>query len=209
MGRPRRPRRRAVPDGPRPSGDERCDLTAGRRLPYHRYHDPGGDCALRAGDGRADAYRRQARRSAGAPSGICDRPLYLRGGLGAYRCLLERHRPHPRLVSVGGDRRRPGAAGDGRARRRQLPRPGPCPRLRSPRRGRWRRDCRRPDLGGLGDDRAQLAGRLCGRGRSCSRHFRRPASARRGKSRARAAGARLGRKYSLGAWSRAGRPRCA
>ena len=91
-------------------------------------------------------------------------------GLGPHRRLLERAQPDVRLVGPRGDRRRAGDAGDGRPRRLQLPGPGPGPRLRGPRRRRRRRHRGRPDPRRLGDDRAQLAGRLRRRGGRRDRH---------------------------------------
>ena len=74
MGSARRPRRGPVPDGPRPGGDERRDLPAGRGLRHDGDHDPGGDRALRPGHGGADADRRQARRHHRAAARLRDRP---------------------------------------------------------------------------------------------------------------------------------------
>src|SRR5690348_55483 len=54
VGGTRGPLGGAVPDGPRPGGDERRDQPAGRRLRHHGDDDPGGDRPLRAGHGGAD-----------------------------------------------------------------------------------------------------------------------------------------------------------
>ena len=63
----------AVPDGPRPGGDERRDLAARRGLRHDRDHDPDRDRALRAGDGGADGHGRQARRHLGPAARVHDR----------------------------------------------------------------------------------------------------------------------------------------
>ena len=164
MGGPFRPWGGAVPDGPRPGGDERRDLPARRGLRYHGDHDPDRDRLLRPGDGRPDADRRQARRHFRAPAHVRDRPLHLRGRLGPDRRLLERALADVRLVGPRGDRRGACDAGNGRPRRLQFRGPGPGPRLRGPRGYRRGRHRGRPDPRRLGDDRVELAGRLRRRG---------------------------------------------
>src|ERR1044072_6716925 len=138
VGSPRGTGGRTVPDGARPSGDERRDLAAGRRLRHHRDHDPDGDRPLRPGDGGAGAARRQAGRPRGPPPRLCDRPLHLRRRLGAARGLVERAEPVVRLVDPRGGRGRGGAGRSRRPGRRQLPGQRPRDRLRGPGRGRRR-----------------------------------------------------------------------
>ena len=80
-------------------------------------------------------------------------------------------------------------------------------RLRGARRGRRGGDRGRADPRRLGDDRAQLAGRLRRRGRRRDRDLPRPAAARRGGAEGAAAEPRLGRRDPLGARPRDGRLR--
>ena len=78
----------------------------------------------------------------------------------------------PGMVDPRGNRRGPGAAGDGRADRRQLRGQGAQGRLRGDRRRRGCRHRHRPHRGRVGHHRADLAGGLPGRGRHRPRHPR-------------------------------------
>ena len=129
------------------------------------------------------------------------------GRLGAHRRLLERALADVRLVDPRGDRGGAGDAGDGRARRLQLPRPGPRAGLRGPRRRRRRRDRRRADPRRLGDDGAELAGRLRRRGRGRDRHPARQPPAGRAEAGRRRPRARLGRRRPLRDRARGDGPR--
>ena len=93
--------------------------------------------------------------------GLC---IYARR-LGADRRLLERALADARLVDPRGDRRGARHPGPDRARRRQLQGQRSRDRLRRARRSGRRRHRGRPDPRRLGDDRAELAGRLRRRGR--------------------------------------------
>ena len=137
----------------------------------------------------------------GRKRAFVDRPLHLRHRVGADGGLLERAEPHLRLVDPRGHRRRPRPAGDGRPRRHQLQGPGAGARLRRARRRRRSRDRGRPDPRRLGDDGAQLAGRLRRRGRGRPRDHRRHAPAEGAGEGARRRPRRR-RRRPLGEWAR-------
>ena len=199
MGRPDRPLRGPVPDGPGPVGDERLDLPAGRRLRHYRDHDPGRDHALRPGHGGADAHRRQARGPVRAAAGVRHRAGDLRRRLGPDRGFLERPHADARLVGARGDRCRDGVAGARRLGRRHLQRTRPGDGLRSPRRGRGRGYRGRSDPRRLADDEPHVAARVRGRGGPRDRDPAvRPAVAR-ALARGGAPGARLGWLGAFGA----------
>ncbi len=160
VGHPRRARRHPVPDGARPGGDERLDQSAGGGLRHDGHVDPGGDHALLAHHGRADAHRGEDRRHHRSASGVLDRPGHLLHRLGPHRRLLVGAVAHARLVDPRGHRGRPGVAGVGCPDRRQLRRPVAGGGLRGDRRHRRCRHRGRTHPRRLGHHRAHLAHHL-------------------------------------------------
>ena len=162
VGRPGRAWCGPVPDGPGPGGDERRDLAAGRRLRHHSHHHPDGDRALRPGDGRPDAHRRQAGRPLGPAPRVLDRTRDLRLGVCSDSRVVERPFAVVRLVDPRRDRSGARHAGPGRPGRGQLRGEGPRDRVRRARRRRRGRHRRGPDPRRLGHDRGELANRVRG-----------------------------------------------